>query len=100
MVGTLRDGSSVTNPPPGLFNPVRVEAQHQQNFDLRLSATASAGHHLFAAAEGGVIGQFLGRPVLKSPPVGDSASNIIGVAGHWPSAWWGGLLAGHRGQCL
>ncbi|MCW1820803.1 hypothetical protein A5731_22735 [Mycolicibacterium conceptionense] len=41
------------------------------------------------AAEGGSIGQLLGRPVYKTSHVGDSATNSVGIAGDWSSVVWG-----------
>ncbi|MBX8688674.1 phage major capsid protein [Mycobacterium sp. 20091114027_K0903767] len=37
----------------------------------------------------GSIGQILGRPVYKTPHVGDAATNVVGVAGDWSSVLWG-----------
>lgn len=44
------------------------------------------------AAEGGVIGQLLGRPVVKTSHVTNGGGdNIVGIAGDWQSAMWGSV---------
>jgi HK97 family phage major capsid protein len=39
----------------------------------------------------GVVGQLLGRPVVKTSHVSDSDDDIVGVAGDWASAVWGAV---------
>jgi HK97 family phage major capsid protein len=41
------------------------------------------------AAEGGVIGQLLGRPVYRTGHVAEPSENVVGIAGDWSSAIWG-----------
>jgi HK97 family phage major capsid protein len=49
------------------------------------------GRPLFSlgAAEGGSIGQLIGRPVFKTSHVAEPDDDIVGVAGDWKSAMWG-----------
>jgi HK97 family phage major capsid protein len=58
-----------------------------------LGARDDDGHPLFtlSAAEGGVVGQLLGRPVFKTSHVADSDNDIVGIAGDWASAMWGSV---------
>lgn len=56
-----------------------------------LGARDNIGHPLFTlgAAEGGAIGQLLGRPVFRTSHVAEPDDDIVGVAGDWSSAVWG-----------
>lgn len=56
-----------------------------------LGARDNDGHPLFTlgAAEGGAIGQLLGRPVYRTSHVAEPDDDIVGVAGDWQSAIWG-----------
>jgi HK97 family phage major capsid protein len=58
-----------------------------------LGTRDETGRPLFTlgAAEGGVVGQLLGRNVIKTSHVADTSNgaSVIGVAGDWASAVWG-----------
>lgn len=55
-----------------------------------LGARDSTGNPLLTGSvSAGSIGQVLGRPVFKSPHLNDPATQTVGFAGDWASAWWG-----------
>ncbi|ODR22123.1 hypothetical protein BHQ19_19800 [Mycolicibacterium porcinum] len=105
---TLNDLATVdisTNPYDGLLSALRTVVGSDEDESADITAWAltplgevallgerdNDGHPLLTsgAAEGGSIGQLLGRPVYKTSHVGNSATHAVGVAGDWSSVVWG-----------